>query len=698
MSDIVQNCRILSNSSPTPGELGVSVASPSAGTPNSSRTSALDADEAQVAEAPLPKNAVDRRAAGILASRDADDDNIEKERTSARVQASTHAEKHTHRQESVNSKQGPDAKSASSAEVCEDGHAEPEESSEDPETRFRLLYAQLVRENKHEDGGAESAGDLEKLSEILTDQGLNVEDLVNEIVAAVKAENAESSRDAVSVKTAAGAGNEAAVCPDEEGNPPGDATELDEDENGAQQGHIEEAAPPCDDTAAIMGEDAPQETSASETAQAPARSRTPQRGADGKTLKEGAPPRTRTPERGTDGKTLKAKSSSSRSRTPERNLAGGSSSSELVPAADRSSLKLVRSRSTSPLRAKVLQDYEGGEENTISIAVGDVVLVIDFADEEWWEGHIEGEGASNIGYFPATYVELIDDTAASAEPQAVSSKNSGKSKAKQKLKYEPPPPKLEPWEDPKSAEYDPQRVRANAAFRQQHTDGASTVKTKKAAMNKKQADAMALKAAEAEFSAEQSAQLEKLQAAEKRLFAEYQRAFDESSGMSKAQIQKAYKAHADAQAEIKEFRKAAVATVRQHSSTKATQPKQSTDESASKTRKHEGGAPARAPQQKDSSTKKVSVKSYLDDRGLSEWYRPLSLQGNIIKVSQLEAITERCDHSAPILTLAAPMIVLAKFLCPHVRLMRRKLMQVAKAAKKSLSEEEAKQLVERITS
>ncbi len=61
-----------------------------------------------------------------------------------------------------------------------------------------------------------------------------------------------------------------------------------------------------------------------------------------------------------------------------------------------------------------------------------------------------------------------------------------------------------------------------------------------------------------ELSAEQQAQLDALKAEEQRLFAEYQKAFAESSGMTKAQITAAGDAHRAAQRKVKAFNEAAL--------------------------------------------------------------------------------------------------------------------------------------------
>jgi hypothetical protein len=346
-------------------------------------------------------------------------------------------------------------------------------------------------------------------------------------------------------------------------------------------------------------------------------------------------PRKLTPERSADGRTLKGDAPSSRNRTPERT------------GADSSTLKLVH---TKPIRAEVIQDYEAEGEEEISIAVGQVVQVTNTTDVDWWEGQIEGvSDVDNYGYFPRAFVELIDDRPPAAGKSARKSKGL-QFDAKKSLQYNPPPPKLEPWEDPDSAEYDAQRVQANAAFRQQHADGAKAAKTKKqkqqAAISKKQAEAQALKAAEAEFSAEQNAQLEKLLAEEKRLFAEYQRAFDEGSGMSKPQVQAVSQAYAVAQAEAKAYRQTAIGVVRQRSSAGVSDPEQATVDRTTATRNRTNAAPTASALQPTrtggAKAKTIDVKTYLAERGLSEWFRPLSLQGQIIRVGQLESITDKC--------------------------------------------------------
>jgi len=366
---------------------------------------------------------------------------------------------------------------------------------------------------------------------------------------------------------------------------------------------------------------------------------------------------------------------------------------------------------SSVKRAKAAAEYqaEAEDESTISIAVGDILRVINDSDLEWWEGQIEGTGV--MGYFPASYVDLIEDEegaagqmertltgydarakqeeAAAASKQKREEKKAEKAKAKakqqqsKKLEYKPPPPKLEPWEDPNSPEYDQLRVQTNAAFKAKeggNTAMSSKKKKQLAAIEKKQAEAKAAKAALSEFNAEEQAQLEKLEANEKSLFAEYQKAFDEGSGMTKAQISAAGSAHRAAQAETKKYRETAIAAVRQRNGspgspglrkTTTTMRKRAGDgrtpiatsleeeEEPGLTTSAGGGAKKDSPpaarrgggtgaaaagssaSRPQAGRKKTDVKGYLAERGLSDWYRSLTIHGSVARVSQLENITER---------------------------------------------------------
>ena len=55
-------------------------------------------------------------------------------------------------------------------------------------------------------------------------------------------------------------------------------------------------------------------------------------------------------------------------------------------------------------RVKTTFDYEAQDESNITIAVGDVLVVTDKSDSDWWEGYVEGN-PETVGYFPSSYVE-----------------------------------------------------------------------------------------------------------------------------------------------------------------------------------------------------------------------------------------------------------------------------------------------------
>ena len=56
-----------------------------------------------------------------------------------------------------------------------------------------------------------------------------------------------------------------------------------------------------------------------------------------------------------------------------------------------------RSNAGGVERAKVTFDYEAEEDDNITISVGDVVVVSDKSDADWWEGHVEGK-ADKVGF------------------------------------------------------------------------------------------------------------------------------------------------------------------------------------------------------------------------------------------------------------------------------------------------------------
>lgn len=59
-------------------------------------------------------------------------------------------------------------------------------------------------------------------------------------------------------------------------------------------------------------------------------------------------------------------------------------------------------------------DYEKDEDNEVEFTEGDVIVEIEFVDEEWWSGKNSRTGES--GLFPGSYVTLIDTEESKEEP------------------------------------------------------------------------------------------------------------------------------------------------------------------------------------------------------------------------------------------------------------------------------------------
>ncbi|TRY73656.1 hypothetical protein TCAL_00936 [Tigriopus californicus] len=61
--------------------------------------------------------------------------------------------------------------------------------------------------------------------------------------------------------------------------------------------------------------------------------------------------------------------------------------------------------------AKVVAPYEGTSAEQLSLAAGQMILIRKKADTGWWQGEIPGGGKGKkrqIGWFPATYVKILD--------------------------------------------------------------------------------------------------------------------------------------------------------------------------------------------------------------------------------------------------------------------------------------------------
>ena len=79
---------------------------------------------------------------------------------------------------------------------------------------------------------------------------------------------------------------------------------------------------------------------------------------------------------------------------------GSTVSSESYPRSHHSSVNRIVDR------AKVNFDYEAEDDTNITISVGDVVVVVDKSDADWWWGHLE-RNPETIGFFPACFVEIL---------------------------------------------------------------------------------------------------------------------------------------------------------------------------------------------------------------------------------------------------------------------------------------------------
>lgn len=70
--------------------------------------------------------------------------------------------------------------------------------------------------------------------------------------------------------------------------------------------------------------------------------------------------------------------------------------------------------STSGVSAIAEYDYEKDEDNEIGFEEGDLIVDIDFVDEEWWSGKHSKTG--EVGLFPAAYVNIQSSESKASEP------------------------------------------------------------------------------------------------------------------------------------------------------------------------------------------------------------------------------------------------------------------------------------------
>lgn len=61
---------------------------------------------------------------------------------------------------------------------------------------------------------------------------------------------------------------------------------------------------------------------------------------------------------------------------------------------------------SAPKKGRALYDYKGNpEQRQLSFSKGDMVNVTNQFDNGWWAGELNG----TLGYFPATYVQILED-------------------------------------------------------------------------------------------------------------------------------------------------------------------------------------------------------------------------------------------------------------------------------------------------
>lgn len=58
-------------------------------------------------------------------------------------------------------------------------------------------------------------------------------------------------------------------------------------------------------------------------------------------------------------------------------------------------------------------DYTKEEDSELSIKRGDVIVLLDNSDEQWWYGETNGA----VGYFPATYATILNTVQATQDDE-----------------------------------------------------------------------------------------------------------------------------------------------------------------------------------------------------------------------------------------------------------------------------------------
>jgi len=79
--------------------------------------------------------------------------------------------------------------------------------------------------------------------------------------------------------------------------------------------------------------------------------------------------------------------------------------------------KTNQEKISNGLQARALFEFNAEEDKEeLDLKVGDVILVLDWSHNEWWMGEKPlDDGSVAIGYFPASFVELIDENQRKSE-------------------------------------------------------------------------------------------------------------------------------------------------------------------------------------------------------------------------------------------------------------------------------------------